>query len=124
MVTPVRILPDHTEVDLPSGKCVTGYPQGSQHQAEVAQRLGYGTDVLAMVLDHDPLHARLCDWLGLPASYSLRAAAGELPEDEAYLAAIEEEAVIAVQHFARRVKNHADHAAPPSPTGHADKGAG
>lgn len=95
----VRVFPDHTEVTLPSGTVVTGYPQGSDHQAETARRLGYGDDVLAMVLDHDPLHARLCDWLGIPASYSLRLAAGELPADETYLAQAEEEAVIAVQRF-------------------------
>lgn len=93
----VRVFADHTEVTLPSSKVVTGYPQGSEHQAEVAQRLGYGDDVLQMVLDHDPLHARLCEWLGIPASYVLRLAAGELPEDERCFAEIEEEAVIAVQ---------------------------
>lgn len=97
----VRVFSDHTEVTLPSGAVVTGYPQGNDHQAEVARRLGYGDDVLAMVLDHDPLHARLCEWLGLPASFTLRSAAGELPDDLASLAEAEEEAVIAVQRFAR-----------------------
>lgn len=101
----VRILPGHTEVTLPSGTVVTGYPQGSEHQAEVAQRLGY-PDALQMVLDHDPLHARLCDWLGLPASYSLRLAAGELPAEQVHLAAIEEEAVIAVQRFWTMARKH------------------
>jgi hypothetical protein len=126
MATPVRILADHTEITLPSGKVVTGYPQGSEHQAEVAQRLGYGNDALAMVLDHDPLHARLCDWLGIEASYSLRLAALELSPHEAHLAALEEEAVIAVQRFMRMASrsNDADHATPSPATRHADEGAG
>lgn len=100
-MTPVRVFADHTEVTLPSGTVVTGYPQGSEHQAEVARQLGYGDDVLQLCLDHDPLHARLCDWLGIPASYSLRQATGELPDDLGYLAQAEEEAVIAVQRFAQ-----------------------
>jgi len=101
----VEVYDDHTEITLPSGKKVVGYPQGSAHQAEVAQRLGYGTDVLAMVLEHDPLHAKLCDWLGF-TSYSLRQTAGELSNEEAYLAEAEEEAVIAVQRFARLAKRN------------------
>lgn len=102
----IRIFDDHTEVTLPSGKVVTGYPHGNDHQAETARRLGYGDDALAMVLDHDLLHARLCEWLGLPASYVLRLAAGELPDELKHLADAEEEAVIAVQRFARMAKGN------------------
>ena len=63
-------------VRLRGGAIVTGAPQGSAEQEEIAERLGYGADMLAMVQDHDPLHVLLCDWLGLPDSQSLRCAAG------------------------------------------------
>lgn len=105
MVT--RIVPheDHTEVILPSGARVIGYPQDDPtHQREVARRLGYEEDVLAMVLDHDPLHVYLSGWLGF-TSYSMRLKAGELSSEETFLAEAEEEAVLAVQRLARLVRN-------------------
>lgn len=71
--------------------------EASAHQAK---RLGYGDDVAAMTRHHDPLHSRLCDWIGLPASYSLTAAAGmPLTDRERTIAEMEEEAVMALQRF-------------------------
>ena len=73
----------------------------AEHQADTAQRLGYGDDVEAMNRDHDPLHRALCAWLGVP-SLAMRMAAGlDLTEAEAALAALEEDAVLAVQRFKR-----------------------
>lgn len=71
-----------------------GAPEGTEGQAATARELGYGDDVAAMVADHDPLHARLCDWLGLADSEALF---GGRPE----VAAAEEAAVLAVQKFMR-----------------------
>lgn len=70
-------------------------------QAETARRLGYGEDVEAMNADHDPLHAALCRWLGVP-SFALAAGRGEqLSPEQHELAALEEDAVLMVQRLMR-----------------------
>lgn len=94
----IRIYRGRTEIVLLSGQVVPGEPEHTEDQAKTAAELGYGTDVERMVEDHDPLHALLCDWLGIGESYALRIAAGELPEDHE-LAYLEEDAVLAVQRF-------------------------
>lgn len=93
--TIILVRPGRTVIILPCGKIVRGEPQGTPEQAQTALDLGYGDDVGAMVSDHDPLHAIICDMLGLPTSYSL---SGGDPE----LARWEEAAVIATQRFMRR----------------------
>jgi hypothetical protein len=98
--TSVTVYVDHTEVILPSGYVVTGYP--SVTQSEIANKLGYGGDLLAMVRDHDPMHAQLCDLLDVAESYSLRKSAGvPLSGQEQILAGLEEDAVLAVLKFKR-----------------------
>jgi hypothetical protein len=87
-----------TRVTLPSGHAVHAIPLPEQ-QFETAERLGYGSDVVAMTRDHDPLHALLADWLGLRQSYSLTYATGELAHAGA--ATLEEEVVMALQRFIR-----------------------
>ena len=84
-------------VTLPNGKAVHARPDADSPR--MAEALGYGADVDRMTHDHDALHALLTDWLGLPYSFSLMAAAGE-PIDPA-LAAEEEAAVLALQRFVR-----------------------
>lgn len=87
-----------TTIVLPCGLVVEGRPQDTEAYRATAAALGYGEGpdaALAMCRAHDALHARLCAWLGIPESYSLRQAAG-LPVD-AELAAIEEDAVMVVQ---------------------------
>lgn len=90
--TIILVRPSRTVIILPCGKIVRGEPQGTPEQAQTARDLGYGDDVGAMVTDHDPAHALLCDWLGLPTSFSLSGR-----DDD--LARWEEAAVIAVQRF-------------------------
>lgn len=71
----------------------------ADHQCDVALWLGYqGDDAVAqMNAAHDPLHARLCDWLGIP-SHSMREARGEkLNAADQELAWAEETAVLHVQ---------------------------
>lgn len=64
---------------------------------ETARELGYGEDIAAMDLEHDPLHGALCHFLGVP-SYSLKDARGEPMTDwQKALAGIEEQAVLACQ---------------------------
>jgi hypothetical protein len=87
--------PDWACVTLPNGREIHARP--NDESAGMASRLGYGRDVAAMTREHDPLHARLTDMLGLPYSVSLMTAAGCLPESE--LAGLEEDAVLAVQIF-------------------------
>lgn len=95
--TAIFVGPTFAVVTLPGGEEVHAHP--NHKSADMALRLGYGTDVAAMTRDHDPLHARLTDWLGLRSSLALEAAAGLRPNDD--LAAMEEEAVLAVQRFRR-----------------------
>jgi hypothetical protein len=74
-------------------------------QQETARRLGYGEDVAAMNLHHDPLHGALCHFLGVP-SYALKQARGEpLSEREQALADMEEEAVMASQRLRQMHRN-------------------
>lgn len=87
---------------LPCGAMIAGRPQDTDEYRATAARLGYGADTLAMCREHDPLHVLLCDWLSLPTSYAMLDAAGLLDPADRELAAIEEEAVIAVQRLMRR----------------------
>lgn len=94
----VEVLSGGTRVTLPGGEIVYGVPLDSDKYRATARDLGYGDDTLAMCRDHDPIHAALCEWLGVP-SHALREAAG-LPRD-AKLALLEEAAVLAVHKFMR-----------------------
>lgn len=76
------------------GRQIYGEPERTAAQAATALELGYGGDVGAMVADHDPLHALLTDWLGMPASVSL------FGGDPA-VGLAEEAAVLAVQKLMR-----------------------
>lgn len=98
--TVVSILPGGAIVRLPGGAIVRSRPQPNAAYRETALSLGYGSDTLAMARDHDPLHAALCDWLGLDDSPALRVAAGIDADND--LARCEEAAVIAVQRFFRQ----------------------
>lgn len=95
--TIISILPNSAFIRLPSGKIVRCRPQNTGEYHTTAHQLGYGNDTLAMCRDHDPLHAVLCDWLGLGDSFALRCAAGL--DDESEISAAEEAAVIALQRF-------------------------
>lgn len=97
-------------VELPTGERVRSEPQGSfdpagrpifdPGQLATARSLGYGRDVLAMVREHDAMHALLADWLGLPASLAIEVAAGRREADE--LSRLEEAAVLAITAYMRR----------------------
>lgn len=93
--TRIAIRGPRTVIILPDGRVIRGRPQRGPAQAETARELGYGDDVGAMIADHDPLHALLCDFLRLPTSFAL---SGGNPD----LAEAEETAVLAVQRFMRR----------------------
>jgi hypothetical protein len=97
---------DGTVVQHRPGMCVTRLPCGAIVRARTnrdstasAGALGYGKDVASMTRDHDYLHARLCDHLGV-ASHSLRQAAGL--EHDGGLAALEEAAVCAFTRWISR----------------------
>lgn len=99
--TVVEVLLTGSRIMLPGGEVVEGEPQDTDSYRATADRLGYDT-TLAMCQDHDPLHALLCDWLGLPSSFALRVAAGL--DAESPLARAEEDAVLALQRFMRLAK--------------------
>lgn len=71
-------------------------------KAQTAAWMGYPpglAGIVAMDAAHDPLHALLAAWLGLP-SLSLRIASGEaLSGPEKVLAGLEEDAVLMVQRY-------------------------
>jgi hypothetical protein len=84
---------------LPDGAEAQGAPQDTAEYRARAAALGYGGDTLSSCRDHDLLHAALCAWLGLPESPVLRhSAEGRGASD---LTNLEEDAVLAVQRFAR-----------------------
>lgn len=89
-----------SRVVLSCGHVLVGRPHGTAEYRATARRLGYGDDIVAMCADHDPLHQALAGWLGIGDSHSLRQALG-LPCDP-NLALLEEDAVMAVQHYMRR----------------------
>ena len=85
--------------ELPSGAERHAHPHDSVEQRTIAQTMGYGADLAALTREHDPTHAWLAHTLGLPASIALSAQAGE-PADP-HLAALEENAVLAIQALCR-----------------------
>lgn len=70
-------------------------------QAQTARELGYGEDVRAMNREHDLIHLDLCTWLRIPSLAIQQAAGRRLSQEDAGLAAIEEDAVLAVQRLIR-----------------------
>ena len=89
---------DHVTTTLPDGARVEAVAHDTDAYRETARRLGYGDDVARLNREHDPLHAALAAWLGLPCSPTLRNVAdggGNGP-----LFRLEETAVCAVQTFA------------------------
>jgi hypothetical protein len=71
------------------------------HQAETAEQLGYGDNVRAMNMEHDPLHGALCHFLGV-TSFALADARGEvLSHQQRELAAAEEAAVLGLSSLPR-----------------------
>lgn len=67
----ITITDEGIVIVLPCGMVVEGKPQGSELQSNIAKELGYGSDVLSMVKDYDPLHVLLCEWLGISKSFSI-----------------------------------------------------
>jgi hypothetical protein len=95
--------PTGSLVVLACGSIVEGEPHDTEEYRLTAQSLGYGSDILAMCQDHDPLHVALCRWLGLEISFAMSIAAGDVAGNAVKeLAVLEEAAVIAVQRFAKR----------------------
>jgi hypothetical protein len=95
-------------VEIHNGYTVTRFPNGKElhaahapqpGQEKTALELGYGDDIEAMNRDHDMLHSMLCYMLGLKCSVTLRNVAMKLPTEDVQFH--EEEAVLAVQRFAK-----------------------
>lgn len=96
--------PSWVVTTLPGGYTVHAHPQNTPQQARTALDLGYGHDTVAMTLDHDTLHAWLAHTLGQPHSESLMSAARDYHGVIDYdLAALEEEAVLALQALCRKL---------------------
>jgi hypothetical protein len=83
-------------VTLPDGARITAAPNHDPESIARAHELGYGGDVRAMTLDHDPLHVIVCHALGLPESPALRDAVNGVTTE---LGLAEEGVVLALQRF-------------------------
>lgn len=99
--TTVTITPEHTITRFADGTAVHAAHEDIAHvgQAVTAQQLGY-PDVRSMNQEHDLYHTLLAHWLGLSASPTLRAVADGTPYAQW---AAEEQAVLALQHWAQTV---------------------
>jgi hypothetical protein len=90
---------DFTRTILPDGVEVPAAPQDNADYRSRAHALGYGQDSAAMSREHELGHVLLSYILGLPESPALRSAANNAgPSD---LTGMEEDAVMALQRFAR-----------------------
>ena len=82
----------------PDGTEVHAHPNHRPEDISLAVELGYGGDVQAMTLWHDPIHTRLAHALGLVHSPTLWAIAhNESPDSR--VADLEEAMVLAAQKF-------------------------
>jgi hypothetical protein len=108
--TRVEVLPTGSRITLPTGEIVEGAPHDTDAYRATAQRLGYGVGpdaALECCRDHDPLHAIVSAVLGFPGgSFSLRDAAGMLPEELRELACLEEDLVLRAQKLMSLAKGH------------------
>lgn len=84
---------DRVETMLPDGRLVHAFPNNDEESSARAASLGY-SDVLAMTLEHDPLHVLLC---ARPARVASAAAIAH--RRVVALADAEEAMVLAAQRF-------------------------
>lgn len=97
--TVFEVWPDSVRTILPDGYTVPAAPEDTPEYRATAERLGYGTDTLAMSRDHEALHNWLCHALGLQYSPTMARVAHGLGGSD--LTALEEDIVLAIQRFAR-----------------------
>lgn len=77
-------------------------------KAETAAWMGYPAGlagIAEMDRDHDPLHQRLCDWLGIRSTSMMIARGEPVTGAEQRLAGYEEDAVLHLQRFIQRARN-------------------
>jgi hypothetical protein len=95
----VHVQGTSVETLLPSGRRVLGMPMHDASYRATANRLGYGTNVARLNVEHELSHGLLAHWLGLPCSPVFqRIAGGDHEPDD--LTRAEEAAVMAVQAYA------------------------
>lgn len=92
--TRVLVQPDRVETILEDGTVVLALPNRTPADVEMAHRLGYDGDVVAMTRDHDRFHALLSHALGFRESQALRDAANGVQSEIGWA---EEEMVLAAQ---------------------------
>jgi hypothetical protein len=91
---------DYAITTLPGGHRIVAAPQDDAAYRATALRLGYGSDTLRMMQEHEAAHSALCHWLALPESPTLRAVADD--EGPTDLSNLEEDAVCAIAKFANK----------------------
>jgi hypothetical protein len=89
---------DYAITALPGGHRIVAAPQDDAAYRATALRLGYASDTLRMMREHEAAHSAVCHWLGLPESPTLRAVADD--EGPTDLSNLEEDVVLALAKFA------------------------
>ena len=89
----------YTITTLPGGARIVAAVENTDAYRVTALRLGYGSDTLRMMREHEAGHAWLAHVIGLPESPTLRNVADGLGDTA--LTGLEEDAVCAIQRFAR-----------------------
>lgn len=94
----VEVWGDCVATHLPDGVSVVAAVQDTDQYHETAERLGYGSDTVRMMRDHEISHTALCHLLGLPESLVMSSVGHGY--SDTYLTGLEEEVVMALQKFA------------------------
>jgi hypothetical protein len=94
----VEIWNDCVATHLPDGVAVVAAVQDTDQYRETAERLGYGSDTVRMMRDHELSHVALAHLLGLPESLVMSSVAHGYGDN--YLTGLEEDLILALQKFA------------------------
>src|ERR1044071_3628818 len=99
--TLVEVYSDSTCITFGDGSTIPGAPEDTDAYRATALQHGYGDDTLRLCQEHEVMHIALCHWLVIdsPTRPLLRQGDDERLHQ---LNGLEEAAVLAIQHFARR----------------------
>jgi hypothetical protein len=95
----VHVQGTSVETLLPGGRRVLGMPIHDADYRATARKLGYGSNVARLNVEHELTHTLVAHWLGVPCSPVFRrVASGDHEADD--LTRLEEGAVLAIQAYA------------------------
>ena len=94
----IEVWPDSVTTYLPDGVSVVAAAEDTDQYRETAEKLGYGSNTVRMMRDHEISHTALCHLLGLPESLVMSVVGHGDPDT--YLTGLEEDLIMALQRFA------------------------